>query len=349
MTAESNSAGDPGRAHEAMRLRIPDRRPRSAATVPAACLGAVLSASSLSAQDGDACRPAHYTVDSTPVVVSCPAGAPDPPAPGSAGGDPVAETTLGAASVSFGHDVRIGGNRLPAGEYYVRIHPDDGEFVRAVFHRRAPQPSGTDGEDAPVERVHDGVGRQADQPAGADGEGLLQLAVRTTEARPVPEARFDVDAIDENTGTLHFRYGSRKAALRLETTGHVRRSTPPPALPAEAREPWRVVRAALDAFLAEDVAAHVADFADDFETNFDDNAGLEAHTQQMYNRREEGRLEDMAVHLAGMDWAVDGDDATFGTIAVFTNFGRLTLAFSLERRDGRWLITYLDTRRTRRR
>ena len=60
--------------------------------------------------------PRKYTIDSTPVVISCPARAPDPPASVSPGGDPVAETTLGAASVSFGHDVRIGGNRLPAGE-----------------------------------------------------------------------------------------------------------------------------------------------------------------------------------------------------------------------------------------
>ena len=299
---------------------------RGRIVVTAACLGGLLSAAVPHARGVETCRPRRHTVESTEIVIACSTAGPEgrrdaarPTAPA-----PVGSDLLGAASVRFGHDVRIAGNRLPAGEYEIRVHPDSDDFVRAAFHPRTTAPDAT------------------------DGGGLLQLAVRTTEAPPVPEPRFGVDAIDEETATFYFRHGSRKAALRLETTGHARRSTPPPVLPVEAREPWRVVRAALDAFVAENVAAHVADFADNFETNFDDNAGLEAHTQQMHNLREAGRLEDMAVHLAEMDWAVVGYAATFGGIEMFTNFGRLTFAFTLERREGRWLITYLDTRRTRR-
>ena len=297
----------------------------AASTVLSAWLAGVLSASSPLAQESGPCREAHHEIGATRIHFSCVRDderRPTRQSPEPHG--PAAPALLGAVAVHFAHDVLIAGNRLPAGHYAIRVHPHGGDFVLAEFDGRAS-------ERGPAE------------------PSLLQLATKTVEAPPVEAPRFGLDAVDEKTAALHFRYGSRKAALRLETTGHVRRSTPPPALPAEAREPWRVVRAALDAFLAEDVAAHVADFADDFETNFDDNAGLEAHTRQMHNLREEGRLEDMAVHLAEMEWAVDGDDATFGTIAVFTNFGRLTLAFSLERRDGRWLITYLDTRRTRRR
>ena len=309
--------------------RARDRGPmkRTWIVVSAAGLGNLLFAAAPHAQPGGICQTAHYAVASTRVVISCPAAGPERRvAPGPpAAVDRAAETgPLGAASVSFGHDVRVGGNRLPAGDYEIRIHPDGDAFVRAAFHRRAARPPET------------------------DGEGLLQLAVRTIEAPPMRGTRFGVDRIDEEAATFYFRHGSRKATLRLETTGHVRRSTPPPALPVDAHEPWRVVQAALDAFVAEDVAAHVADFADDFETNFDDNAGLEAHTQQMHNLREAGRLEDIAVHLAEMESAVDGAAATFGNIVVFTNFRPLTFAFTLERRDGRWSITYLDTRRTRR-
>lgn len=99
-----------------------------------------------------------------------------------------------------------------------------------------------------------------------------------------------------------------------------------------------VVNDIMAALKAQDFEKMTSFYADDFSS--DQGGGKEEMKQFLIGAKEQGMLDGLDVNIEGMTVKVDGDKATVEGIEVEGAFGVASLGFELEKRDGKWLVTY---------
>lgn len=227
-------------------------------------------------------------------------------------------------SVSFNEDVRIDGNELPAGKYWVAMRQVAENDIHVAFNP---------------------VAEGADEA----GEELLRLAVRPDKVRatnrlevkvepnpPVEEVYGEQEErrLKKPSAQVYLLSGGLRATLHLETTGARWESTPPPEMPEHIQEPWRIVLSSLNGLVEEDLAKHVANFDDDFVTDWDDGGSTEAYIQFLIRILDGGGLEGSVLRLDQVEWTEEGGSVQFRGIGVFMDWpyippdGRPTLKFT---------------------
>ena len=92
----------------------------------------------------------------------------------------------------------------------------------------------------------------------------------------------------------------------------------------------------MEALAAEDLEKHIENFADDFESDFDDGGSAEAHAQLLGHLRRAGLLEGTKLSLENLMWEADDRHAEFGNIVIYPAEGRLVLTYRLRRTDDGW-------------
>ncbi len=100
----------------------------------------------------------------------------------------------------------------------------------------------------------------------------------------------------------------------------------------------QLVDQAMAALQAQDIAGMTANYADDFKS---DQGGGKAEMVEFLNgAKEQGFLDGIKIDSTKTVIAVDGEKATAKPINLEGAFGALTVEFNLEKREGKWLVTY---------
>ena len=122
-------------------------------------------------------------------------------------------------------------------------------------------------------------------------------------------------------------------AGNAEVTG-----TKQPAGPKGDPEVIAAVQAGMDALKAADIDKLMTGYAD----NFTSDQGMDkaAFATFLADAKSQGFLDGLEASLENLVATVDGDKAKAQGIELEGSFGMLTLGFDLEKRDGKWVITY---------
>mgnify|MGYP001764852054 CR=1 FL=1 len=95
---------------------------------------------------------------------------------------------------------------------------------------------------------------------------------------------------------------------------------------------------AMAALQAQDIEGMTANYAEDFKS--DQGGGKAEMVEFLKGAKEQGFLDGIKVDSSKLVIAVDGAKATAKPINLEGAFGALTIEFNLEKRDGKWLVTY---------
>ena len=125
-------------------------------------------------------------------------------------------------------------------------------------------------------------------------------------------------------------------------TGVLWRSTDPPKMPSELRQPWAIVHSSLMGFVHQSMDEHVEHFADNFESDWDDGGSQEAHTQMIGRMLYEGDFEDSVLKLDQVQWELEDGRIVFRGIVVLAPSGPSPLVYTVENTDQGWKIIHLD-------
>ncbi len=99
-----------------------------------------------------------------------------------------------------------------------------------------------------------------------------------------------------------------------------------------------VVDQAMAALMAQDIDGMTANYAEDFKS---DQGGGKAETVEfLKGAKEQGFLDGLKIDVSKLVIAVEGEKATAKPIGLEGTFGTLTLEFTMEKREGMWLVTY---------
>jgi hypothetical protein len=99
-----------------------------------------------------------------------------------------------------------------------------------------------------------------------------------------------------------------------------------------------LVDQAMAGLQAQDIDAMTAAYAEDFKS---DQGGGKAEMKEFLNgAKEQGFLKDIKIDVSKLVIAVDGMKATAKPIGLEGAFGALTVEFTLEKREGAWVVTY---------
>jgi hypothetical protein len=90
------------------------------------------------------------------------------------------------------------------------------------------------------------------------------------------------------------------------------------------------------ALLAKDIPKATMSYSDDFTW---DQGGKQEYIDFLTTAKDGGFLDDMTIDMSKSVTVIDGMMATAGPIVAAGTFGELTLNFTLEKRDGTWVIT----------
>ena len=228
-------------------------------------------------------------------------------------------------TVTFEEDVDLNGVRLLTGTYgfYVRlVNEDDWQLV--INKNASP---------ALLRYSVD--------------DDLIQIAVRPEDARLQDTLTFGIENIEEDDeahiAEFSVHWEKKKAVLRLRMTGERRGKGLRPIVSPEAKDAWSIVRTSIRALIGENFLVHIRDFAEDFETEFGDGGSAAAHMQLLTNLSRGGLTEGMGMNFENLEYEVDGNDAVFKNMVVYSLLGTLDFTYELEKRDGNWRITTLFT------
>lgn len=95
---------------------------------------------------------------------------------------------------------------------------------------------------------------------------------------------------------------------------------------------------AMAALQAQDIEGMTANYADDFKS--DQGGGKAEMVEFLKGAKEQGFLDGIKIDSSKLVIAVDGAKATAKPINLEGAFGALTIEFNLEKREGKWLVTY---------
>ena len=130
--------------------------------------------------------------------------------------------------------------------------------------------------------------------------------------------------------------------VALQMTGVLWRSSPPPEIPAEIREPWAIVHSSLLGFVHQSMDQHVEHFAENFESDWDDGGSQEAHMQMIGRMLFGGGFEDTVLKLDQLEWEESDGRVVFRGMLVQAPIGSAPLVYTVEQTDNGWEIVHLD-------
>lgn len=229
-----------------------------------------------------------------------------------------------SATFATDKDVRIARNDLPAGKYEVALEVAPKDHVHLVFRK---------GDEETF--------RYALRPERQDAIQIPTIRLDVEEPPP-REGRRRRRRRREPSVEIQFRWSDKLATLDMQMTGIVWRSTPEPKLPDEFREPWTVVKSSLLGFVHQSMDEHVAHFAKDFESDWDDGGSQEAHVQMIGRMLFEGEFEDTVLKLDQLQWKATDGRVIFRGIVVQAPAGTFPLVYTVEKRNDDWKIVHLD-------
>jgi len=234
--------------------------------------------------------------------------------------------TLGTeekTTITFEEDVEVNGIRLGTGTYGFYVYLVNDDDWQLVFS-----------EDA-----------TGDPQRYARADDLLRIATRPKDASRQKRLKMGIENVKvrgkSHQADLYLHWGKKKASLLIRMTGERRGMGLNPTIAETARPAWAIVNASLAGLIEEDFERHVEDFSDDFETDFGDGGGKGAHLQMLNSLSRGGLSEGMALNLEELEIEVEGDDATFSKIVVYSGLGTLDLSYELHRHGEDWKVTYL--------
>ncbi len=99
-----------------------------------------------------------------------------------------------------------------------------------------------------------------------------------------------------------------------------------------------VVDQAMAALTAQDIDGMTANYAEDFKS--DQGGGKAEMVEFLKGAKEQGLIEGIKIDVSKMAIAVEGEKATAKPISLEGTSFVLTLEFTLEKREGMWLVTY---------
>lgn len=94
------------------------------------------------------------------------------------------------------------------------------------------------------------------------------------------------------------------------------------------------------AMTALDFDAVFALVADDFEMS--DGLGKDEYKEFLTQLKDADQFDGVELSSEGLTVTVDGDKAEAMPLVVSGSFGEATLEFELEKRDGAWVVTYIN-------
>lgn len=246
----------------------------------------------------------------------------------------------GRARIAFEHDVVFAGNLAPAGEYALGIHPTRDGGLQVLLCDADKLSTGTPPDDAEVLRV------ATPTESGRTRRALmLELRFATYEEEEDEEEREEYEGDEEWEEDpwveLVIAWADRVASIRIESTGVRRQSSPAPVVPERLRAPWQVVQASLEGLAAEDFDLHIADFAEDFYSEFDDGGSAGAHVQLLGHVYHRGGLEGAQLHLSGLAYEEHGEEVEFSNLVIFIPEGRLKFSYRLRSVATGWEVFHL--------
>ena len=100
----------------------------------------------------------------------------------------------------------------------------------------------------------------------------------------------------------------------------------------------QVVDQAMASLKASDIDGMTANYAEDFKS--DQGGGKKEMIEFLKGAKEQGFLDGIKIDTSKMVIAVDGTKATAKPINLEGSFGALTVELTLEKRDGKWWVTY---------
>lgn len=94
------------------------------------------------------------------------------------------------------------------------------------------------------------------------------------------------------------------------------------------------------AIMAQDLDAMFALMADDFEMS--DGLGKDEYREFIQQLVDAEQFDGVEISSADLEITVDGDSAEAMPVVISAAFGDVTIEFELEKRDGAWLVTYIN-------
>ena len=99
-----------------------------------------------------------------------------------------------------------------------------------------------------------------------------------------------------------------------------------------------LVDQAMAALQAKDIEGMTANYAADFKS--DQGGGKAEMVEFLKGAKDQGFLDGIKIDTSKLVITPDGNKATAKPINLEGSFGALTVEFNLEKRDGKWLVTY---------
>jgi len=241
-----------------------------------------------------------------------------------------------STSITFDKDVRVSGNGLPAGTYEIGLIHVAKDDTQIIFSARAVGEGESVSE--PTEKL-----RLAVRPADAPKVDRLTVEIEPVKIEEPPEGqRRRRRRRQAPSAMMDLRWAAHKATVKIEMTGTVWRSTPPPEIPEHLRDPWAIVLSSLRGLTEESMEKHVEHFADDFISEWDDGGSQEAHEQMIGRRLYDGGLEGSVLKLHGLEWTEAEDGVQFRGILVQYGPEEAPLIYKARETNQGWKIVHLD-------
>ena len=244
--------------------------------------------------------------------------------------------------ITFEEDVKINNIRLGAGTYGFYVYPVNNNDWQIIFSKD--------------------INGTVDQYDKVDD--MLRVSVVPQEAPLQKDLKIGVENIEESTkeicrggdcdnkkiipvfsADLYLKWETRKILLNLKMTGELRGNGFYPknlTFPEKVAPVWKIVKSSLTALVEIDDAGfteHTRYFSDDFLSNIVDGGGKAAYIHNIGHFYRAGGTEGITVNLENMDYAVEGNNATFNNIFVFFQHGALIYNFELKKKNGVWQVT----------
>jgi hypothetical protein len=229
-----------------------------------------------------------------------------------------------ASTITFEEDVKVNGLRLNSGTYGFYIYVVDENDWQFVFNRDADPKNGS------YDKKDDAI-RIAVLNQKANNRKQLRIGLENFK----PSKR-------KSKADLAVHFEKKKALVHLEWTGERRNKGLDPDLPGHLEAPWLKVLNSMKAIAAEDFVLHTEDFAKDFDTDFGDGADKDGHIQFLDNISRGGMTDNMGLNAEDLEYGEEDEQLTFTNFFLYSRMGTINMIYTLEERDGEWVITYLS-------
>jgi hypothetical protein len=228
------------------------------------------------------------------------------------------------ATITFEEDVKANGLRLNSGTYGFYIYVVDENDWQFAFNKNANPENGSYDKKSDVVRI-------AVLNQRADNQRQLRIGLENIK----PSKR-------KSNADLIVHFEKKKARVHLEWTGERRNRGLDPNLPAHLETPWLKVLNSMKAIAAEDFVLHTKDFAKDFETDFGDGADKDGHIQFLDNISRGGMTDNMGLNAEDLEYVEEDEQLTFTNFFLYSRMGKINMTYTLRKRGGEWVITYLS-------